>query len=147
MNAWVDELVAKEKIRNVTVRYAEACDHRNWRLFDEVFDAELKGNYGGQFQIRNREKLVNLIKSMLGGCGPSQHLLGNHRIEVQGNTATSVCAVRAAHAGKGERKDLFYEIWGEYRDRLDCQNGEWRIVHRELVIHHEIGTQAVLAPA
>jgi len=147
MTTTLDELLAKEKIREVTVRYAEACDHRNWSLFDEVFDSELKGSYGGQFQIKNRDKLVNLIKSMLGGCGPSQHLLGNHRIAVDGNTATSVCAVRAAHAGKGEKKELFYEIWGEYRDRLDCKNGAWRIVHRELVIFHEIGTQAVLGPA
>jgi hypothetical protein len=147
MTDLLGELSAKEKIRAVTALYAEACDHRNWALFEQVFDAELKGNYGGQFQIRNREKLVNLIKGMLGGCGPSQHLLGNYKTVVNGATATSVCAVRAAHAGKGDKKALFYEIWGEYRDQLVCKNGEWCIVHRELVIHQEIGTQSVLGPA
>jgi 3-phenylpropionate/cinnamic acid dioxygenase small subunit len=147
MTNTLEELLAKEKIRAVTALYAEACDHRNWALFEQVFDPELKGSYGGQFQIKNRDKLVNLIKSMLGGCGASQHLLGNYKIVIDGNNASSVCVVRAAHSGKGDKKELFYEVWGEYRDRLECKSGEWRIVHRELVIHNEIGTQSVLSPA
>lgn len=143
----LETLQAKEQIREVTARYAEACDHRQWDLFDQVFDPELKGSYGGIFQIKSREKLVKLIKSMLGGCGPSQHLLGNYKIIVSGNTATCVCAVRAAHMGKGEKKGQFYEVWGEYRDKLECKHGEWRIVHREMVISNEIGSQSILGPA
>jgi len=115
-------------------------------LGDEVFAADVQGNYGGAYQIKSRDKLVRLIKSMLGGCGPTQHLLGNYFISVDGNTASSRCYVRAAHVGKGDLKDVLYEVWGEYKDKLALIDGAWKITYRELWIYHEIGTRDVLKP-
>ena len=141
-----NDLLAKDQIIAVLNRYAQMCDRRDWALGGAVFAADVQGNYGGVFQIKSREKLLQLIRSSLGGCGPSQHLLGNYCIAINGNTATNTCYVRAAHAGKGSMKDKFYEIWGEYKDKLAQIDGAWKITHRELWIYHEIGTRDVLVP-
>ena len=146
MSASINDLLAKDQIITVLNHYAQMCDRRDWALGDKVFAADVQGNYGGAYQIKSREKLVRLIKSMLGGCGPTQHLLGNYFITVTGDTAISRCYVRAAHVGKGDLKDSLYEVWGEYKDKLAVIDGTWKITYRELWIYHEIGTRDVLKP-
>ena len=141
-----NNLIAKDQIITILNSYAQMCDRRDWALGDLVFAADVQGNYGGAYKIKSRDKLVALIKSMLGGCGPTQHQLGNYFIEVQGDTASSRCYVRAAHVGKGELKDSLYEVWGEYKDKLMLIDGAWKITYRELWIYHEIGTRDVLKP-
>jgi len=39
------------------------------------------------------------VQSHLGGCGPTQHLLGNYDIDVDGDRASSSCRLRAYHCG------------------------------------------------
>ena len=146
MTTSMNELIAKDQIITVLNHYTRMCDRRDWALGDTVFAADVQGNYGGVYQIKSREKLVRMIRSMLGGCGPSQHLLGNHDIRVNGNTASSRCYVRAAHAGKDALAGSLYEVWGEYKDMLSLIDGAWKITHREFVIYHEIGTRDVLKP-
>ena len=46
MTDTVNYLVDKDKIITVLNRYAEACDHRKWELFQDVFAENLTGSYG-----------------------------------------------------------------------------------------------------
>lgn len=133
-------------IEAVLVRYALACDTRDWSLFDTVFSPAVEANYGGEYRLQGREAVVGMIRHLLGGCGPTQHLLGNFRITVDGDTARCACYVRAAHAGKGSRSALLYEVWAEYRDTLARVDGDWRITARQMVVSHETGTREVLQP-
>jgi len=126
-------------------RYATALDARDWKLLDEVFTEDAEADLGGQ-KLAGREALVGLVRRMLGGSGPSQHLLGNHRVELDGDRARCVCQVRAFSAGAGPASSRSYELLGEYRDELVCTPKGWRIARREMKIHHEIGTRDVLGP-
>lgn len=134
-------------IQDVLNRYARACDSRDWSLFDDVFAEDASVDYGGVYRLDGRDKVVDLIRSMLGGCGPTQHLLGNVDIAVHGNEACSACYVRAVHAGQGETSEVFYEVWAEYRDALRLTDTGWRIVERNMVIHKEVGSRDILRPA
>lgn len=134
------------EIIDVLNRYATACDSRNWDLFTEVFTEDVETDYGGDYKFNSREAIVNLIRSMLGGCGPTQHLLGNYRIEIERDAANSVCSVRAFHAGKGEAEGKTFEMWGEYRDKLKRTEYGWRINRRELTTVWLEGSYEVLRP-
>lgn len=79
-------------------------------------------------------------KSFLGGCGPTQHLLGNFRITVDGNSAESACYVQAAHEGKT------YTTWAEYRDTLERKDGGWKIIERHMYIIKDTGAPEILGP-
>ena len=138
--------IEKENIQAVLIKYAEACDRRDWTLYDEVFHADVAVDYGGKFKFAGREALVAMIKNLLGGCGPTQHLLGNFKINVADDHATCSCYVRAAHSGAGGKKDLFYEVWAEYRDELVKVGEQWQITKREMIIYKEIGSRDVLGP-
>jgi len=124
-------------------RYATALDSRDWALLDEVFTPDAVGDFGAGV-LNGREALRDLMKRMLGGSGPSQHLLGNHRVELDGDRARCVCQVRAFSAGTGSAASRHYELLGEYRDQLVRTPDGWRIARREMTVRHEIGTRDVL---
>lgn len=136
-----------ETIREVLNKYARACDRRDWPLFEDVFTADVLFNYGGEYEATGRDKLVKLIKNSLGGCGPTQHLLGNFTIAVNGETATCSCYVRAFHVGRGDKRGQLYEVWGEYKDALVLDGGTWKISERQFLITYELGGRDVLRPA
>ncbi len=133
-------------IEQVLNRYARACDGRDWALFQKVFTQDLQVNYGGEFELQGRDSVVDMIRSMLGGCGPTQHLLGNVDIRVADHTASSRCYVRAVHSGLGEQQDVYYEVWAEYIDLWQRTDDGWRISQREMVVYKEVGSRAVLGP-
>ena len=134
-------------IRSTLNAYARACDQRDWDAFDNIFTDEVSVDYGGVFRLQGRQAVVDMIRSMLGGCGPTQHLLGNYDIEVHGDAACSACYVRAIHAGTGAQSDTLYEVWAEYRDALARIGDGWRIVERSMIVHKETGDRGILQPA
>jgi hypothetical protein len=127
-------------------RYAVALDTRDWELLDGVFTPEAAADFG-DYRCTGRDEIRKLIQNMLGGCGPTQHMLGVYRIEISGDEATSTCSIRAHHVGLGAEAQLQYECFGEYRDRLVRMPEGWRIRHRAMRVTHEIGTRAILKPA
>lgn len=142
-----DTLHHRIAVQDVLNRYARACDSRDWALFDEVFTEDVSVDYGRLYKLERRDKVVQMIRSMLGGCGPTQHLLGNFDIAVHGDQACSACYVRAAHAGRGDEAEVYYEVWAEYRDALRLTGDGWRIFERNMVIHKERGSRDILRPA
>jgi len=127
-------------------RYAVALDARDWSLLDRVFTPDAIGDFG-EYRCATRDEIRDLVERMLGGCGPTQHLLGVYRIEISGDDATSACSIRAHHTGRGAEAQLAYECFGEYRDRLIRTPEGWRIRHRTMRVTHETGTRAILKPA
>ena len=127
-------------------RYAVALDTRDWPLLDRVFTADATGDFGG-YRCASRDDIRALIQRMLGGCGPTQHMLGVYRIAITGDEAKSTCAIRAHHVGLGAEAELQYECFGEYRDELVRTPEGWRIRQRAMRVTHETGTRAILKPA
>jgi len=127
-------------------RYAVALDTRDWALLERVFTADATGDFG-RTRCASRAEIRKLIESMLGGCGPTQHMLGVYRIAISGDEATSTCSIRAHHVGRGAEAQLAYECFGEYRDQLMRTPEGWRIRHRAMRVTHETGTRVILKPA
>jgi 3-phenylpropionate/cinnamic acid dioxygenase small subunit len=142
----VNALEEKDRIKDVLIRYAEACDRRRWELFTQVFRDDAVASYGGEFHLHGRSQIVAMIRSMLGGCGPTQHLLGNFQITIHGRLADSRCYVRAAHAGCGAHAGKSYEVWAEYEDHLVREADTWLITRRRMHVYHESGTRELLEP-
>ncbi|WP_280419621.1 nuclear transport factor 2 family protein [Nocardia carnea] len=131
----------RDAIADTVNRYTYALDERNWPRLDEVFAPDAVARYGAAAApaVRGRPEIVAMIRSFLDRCGPSQHLLGNHVIDIDGDTATSICKARVLHIGAGENSNLTYECVGVYRDRLTRTEQGWRIAERTFVIDIELG--------
>ena len=126
---------------DVVVRCAAAFDRRDWPALDEVFTVDAVG-YG----VEGRDEVVKFVRSFLGGCGPSQHLLGNHHVIIDGTTAKSVCKARVFHQGAAARSEQTYECFGNYWDDLVLTDSGWRISKREFEVTISLGDLSVLQP-
>ena len=138
MSENLDERLA---VAAVPIRCAAAFDSRDWKDLDEVFTEDVVG-YG----VEGREAVVAFVRSFLGGCGPSQHLLGNHQVTIVGDTAKSVCKARVMHIGAGARSHLTYECFGNYLDDLVRTDAGWRISKRIFDVTITLGDTSVLRP-
>jgi hypothetical protein len=136
----------RDAILRVLYRYADACDRRNFDLFADVFTADWSGDFVGQ-QIADHSEFLEMVRSNLGGCGPTQHLIGNAAVTVDGDTATATCRVRAVHLDAGERSEVPLEIFGQYDDRLVRTVNGWRIQYRVMTVDFTTGPMDVLKPA
>jgi 3-phenylpropionate/cinnamic acid dioxygenase small subunit len=132
-------------IARVLDYYAEALDTRCWELLSDVFVPELEFDFG-EWTATSREQAVAAIRTYLDDCGPTQHLLGNYRIDVNGDAARSRVYVRAFHVGIGAATGKTYEMGGEYRDELRRTPEGWRSHRREGVVFWELGSRDVLGP-
>lgn len=136
----------RDAVADTVNRYTYALDERDWDLLDDVFTPDAVARYGAAAApaVRGRAAIVAMIRSFLDRCGPSQHLLGNHVIDIDGDTADSVCKARVLHIGAGEHANITYECVGVYRDRLSRTAHGWRIAERTFVIDIELGDRAAV---
>jgi hypothetical protein len=121
---------------------AASFDHRDWDASRALMcsDVEAYGHSGVDAVIDNN------LRAHLGGCGPSQHLLGNHRIAIDGAEATSVTYARVFHQGIGEHSGKSFECFGEYHDTWKRRDSVWLLASRRFEIGIVLGDFEVLQP-
>ena len=143
---------SKEIIKAKLIQYAIALDARAWNHLNDIFHEDAVATYGNKdinflIETKSRDEILQMCKDSLGGCGTTQHLLGNFRININAMEATSECYVRAYHIGLAANEHEFYEMYGEYQDKWKLFDGNWMIVKRNLRVDHESGNRdKVLAP-
>ena len=90
--------------------------------------------------------MTQQFRDFLGGCGPSQHLLGSIVITVEGDKGTSNAYVQARHQGRDRREHLRLDSNGEYVDQWERRPEGWRIVRRDVHWLVQTGDMTVLGP-
>lgn len=136
-------------VTEVVNRYAYALDDRDWPLLDEVFAEDAVARYGraDSRAVTGRTAIVQVIRSMLDGCGPSQHLLATHIVTADGDTATSACKARVYHYGAGAKASLEpYECFGVYRHTLRRTAAGWRVTELLFDVQHTVGDIRIVQP-
>ncbi len=143
----LERLLLERELQQVLIGYALLCDGRDWRTIAGVFSDGASACYGGR-TLPDRAAILAMLRHHLGGCGPTQHLLGNLQVWVDATTGqvTSRIEVRASHRGAGEQQHLTYDCMGHYADRWEHTPDGWRIAHRTMTVALEFGSRKVLAP-
>jgi 3-phenylpropionate/cinnamic acid dioxygenase small subunit len=137
----------RQAIVDLLNRYSTCLDNRDWDGLEEVFHGDAVGVYGGT-KYEGRVAVVRAISRFLDPCGPSQHLLGNYVIEIEGDMAECVTRARVIHVGAGTNASLTpYESIGTYRDQAMRTPQGWRLARREFDIQIETGDRRVFLPA
>jgi SnoaL-like domain len=132
----------RDQIVEALADVAAALDARDWGTVRARFTPDTNA-YG----VHGQDALVGQLQAHLGGVGATQHLLGNHRVSVDGDTARSLTYGRVHHVGTGPMGGSSYECMGEYDDHWLRTDAGWRISRRWFEVRIEIGDMAVLRPA
>lgn len=139
----LETLLDRAQIEAVLMAYTTALDERDWSALEDVFPPDASADYGVVGQFQGREAVIDVVRDFLQRCGPTQHLLGNIRVNEQGDEAQAHCYIQATHAGIGKHLGQTMTLWGEYRDRLERREEGWRILHRGLHVQHVVGDVGV----
>ncbi len=140
-----DTSTDRAEIIRVLDAYATALDRRDWDLLRNVFTTNAAVDFG-EGRTSDVREVVDTIHGFLGGCGPTQHLQGNYRVDIDGDRASSRCYIRAFHLGGNLHAGKTYEMAGEYIDELRRTADGWRISERSFAIFWELGARELLGP-
>ena len=144
----VGELADRLAITDVLYQYATALDTRDWDLLRSCFTADGVADFlefGGVNE--GRDAIVELCGGVLSGLDSSQHLIGNPRVVLDGDRATSVCYFQAQHFLASPAGGNTYLVGGSYEDRHRRTDEGWQIERRTLHCTWQDGNAGVFTEA
>lgn len=142
------ELEDRLAITDVLYQYATAIDTRDWDLLRICFTSDGVADFlefGGVNE--GRDAIVALCGGVLSGLDSSQHLIGNPRISLDGDRATSTCYFQAQHFLTSPAGGNTYLVGGRYADRHRRTEEGWQIEHRTLHGDWQDGNAGVFTEA
>ena len=134
-------LVDRAAIVDITHRYCWALDTKDWAVLDTVFTPDATADL--TVDLVGREQILQRIKNALTPMDDTQHMVANHQIILDGDSATCRCYLQAQHVRKAAHGGPNFIIAGRYEDQLQRTSEGWRIVFRRLVVMWTEGNPAV----
>jgi hypothetical protein len=140
--AAIQLLTDKEAIRECVHRYARGIDRHDEQILRSVFHAHGVDNHGNV--VLGREAFVKWANEWHENVSVHHlHGMTSHISDVVGDEAHAVTYVLFALCRKDGK--TVHTGGGRYVDRLERQNGHWRIVLRRLVIDWRMNSSAPAA--
>jgi hypothetical protein len=128
----VSELLAKQAIYDVVVRYCRAVDRLDMDLLRTCYHQDAQFYTGRSGSI---DEFVTWIMDNLPRFKGTMHIVGNHLCQVSGDEATAETYGTSHHWGEPFADlTLNFATGFRYVDHFARRNGEWRILKRTLVL-------------
>jgi hypothetical protein len=134
----------RQAIIDLTIAYCWAIDSKEWELLRSIFLPEATALLGDERD--GIESIMTRISSALGHLDASQHIISNHQIAIDGDSATSRCYLHAQHVRRGAEGSPNYIVAGRYLDRFVRTPEGWRILRRDLLVDWTEGNVRVVRP-
>lgn len=125
----VDLLASERAIVRALHSFARAMDARDWVTARALLADDAVAEFGRGPEV-GADRIVDSIREFLDVCGPTQHLLGNIDVDVDGDTAISHTYVSDMHLGTGAHAATTFSTLGEYHDEWVRTGGRWLITRR-----------------
>ncbi|WP_228835744.1 nuclear transport factor 2 family protein [Nocardia abscessus] len=112
-------------------RMAWHADHREWDQLADVFTDQVRLDYtslsGGEPVMLTPAQIVAAWQDTLGGFDATQHLITNHLVTIDGDSAVCTASFQATHRKSDALGASLWTLGGTYRFDLVRSGDEWRI--------------------
>lgn len=126
-----EEMAHREAIREVLATHSRGLDRNEAALLKSAYWPEAEVDYGS-FK-GPAHQFADLIGPALAGAYElTQHLLGQTLVTLEGDRASTETYVQARHLLQGAKEELSFA--GRYLDQLELRDGQWKIMHRQVVM-------------
>lgn len=124
----------RRAIVDTLIRYCTAIDTGAWTLLGEVFLPNARVDYrGAGGPVLSGAETAGWLEENLARFTILQHYVSNVRVTQEGDEVRSSAYVHAVHGYEDDDgKTRFFDLGGEYRDRLVETSAGWRISERVL---------------
>jgi 3-phenylpropionate/cinnamic acid dioxygenase small subunit len=140
----LDQQDARQAIIDLTIAYCWAIDSHEWDTLRSIFVPEATALLGDERD--GIESIIARISSALTPLDASQHIVSNHQVAINGDSATSRCYFQAQHVRRAAEGSPNYIVAGRYQDRLVRTAHGWRILRRDLLVDWTEGNVRVVRP-
>ena len=123
-------LRAREEIAGVMQRYARGVDARDAESLRTCFTDDATADYVGIQECDSPEHIVSWVVGAVSRYDSTHHLNGVPDVVLDGDSASSVMYLQAAHMRPAERGRGILFLGGIYRDELRRTESGWRIARR-----------------
>lgn len=124
------DLAHWHEVYDLSLRYAEGIDRKDWDAFRAIFLPEVRVDFSS-FTHRPAnpdpipvEAWVAAVRSTIDGFPATQHLIGNHRITLDGDRGTYTAYVQAQHWVDTDR---WYLVGGWYQNEVARTADGWKL--------------------
>ena len=146
----LQDLSDRAEISDVFSRYATGIDTRNWELWRTCFTDDVvveTPTVRDGFFAKGADQLVAMCKADVEGLDATQHIITNHNINLNGDTAHCTSYLHAQHVLRGEHSGGHLILAGYYTyDMVRTPDG-WKIKKYSLTITWGSGDASVWASA
>ena len=133
----------RQAVVDLTIAYTWALDRHEFELLRDVFLPDATARLGGT-EHDGIESIIGRISGALGPLDDSQHIISNHQVAIDGDTATSRCYLHAQHVRAAADGSPNFIVAGRYEDDLVRTPAGWRIKRRVLTTMWTEGNLAVV---
>lgn len=133
----MDELAAREAIRDAIARYAHSADTGRFEDLAALFADDGVLEIEGRGAFRGRAEIVDFLRQVKRAPAASapyiRHFVSSTRIELTSATEASAKSYFLAITERGP------DHWGVYRDRFALIEGRWLILQRRVKVDGRAG--------
>jgi hypothetical protein len=127
-----DQLIDREQIRDLLARYAHAADRLDREMLTAVFWPEGSDDHG--IFKGTAAEFVEWSISAMAFSKINRHVLGQSFIQLAGERAAVETYFDSFHRMDMEGTVFDFFVHGRYVDHMEKRGGEWRILHRKVVV-------------
>lgn len=145
----LQRLFDESELRDLIHRYALALDRRDWGLWRSIFTDEVRFDMS-DFQpdppprVLPVERYVRSMQRLFASFDATQHFIGTHRYEIDGDRAVITAHMRAEHwltSGQGGDR---YTMYGTYTDECVRTPEGWKLTSVTLRLLREEGNRHLM---
>lgn len=144
-------LLDRAEISDVQLRYATGLDSRDWALFRSCFADEIETDFtsvfGGAPRKTTGDKWTEAARRTIVGLAATQHMITNHVITVDGDTAICVAYVQARHFLPNDTGGSTQTMFGYYTNRFIRTRDGWKIRGCKLTLWWQTGNPHIFTLA
>jgi ketosteroid isomerase-like protein len=130
-DAAMQELLDKQAIREVTMRYCRGVDRGDAEMVSSAYHPDAHDDHGNDQHYRGATIGQEMLPSLNERMASTNHQITTQTIEVYGDVASCESYSLGKHFMKNGRR---LESLTRYLDRFERRDGEWRISHRKVVV-------------
>jgi ketosteroid isomerase-like protein len=119
----------RDDIIALTIDYTWALDTKQLDRLRDIFADDATASLHG-VDCDGVDAIIARIGGAITRLDATQHLIGNHQVAVDGDTATCRCQLHSQHVLRGTEGGDNFVVGGYYSDQLRRTPGGWRITHR-----------------
>jgi len=127
-----DQLIDREQIRDLLARYAHAADRLDRDMLTGIFWPEGSDDHG--IFKGSASEFVEWSIGAMAYSKINRHVLGQSFIQLAGEKAAVETYFDSFHRMEIEGTIFDFFVHGRYVDHMEKRGGEWRVLHRKVVV-------------